>query len=105
MSDLLQLTDPRKPQLPLIVWMVRKMLDRSSCEYGSVSSFTSSLSSRSRFSLLSTRNSLIRSSIAPPYLRYPVLGAQRHGAVGHLASGDFPGGPSNGHNLAQDICS
>src|SRR6266853_2595517 len=60
---------PRNPQLPLIVWMVRKMLDRSSSQDGSDSSFTSSLSSRSRFSMLSTRKSLIRSSIAPlhPY--------------------------------------
>src|SRR5579864_4471029 len=64
--------------------MVRKMLDRSSYEDGSVSSFTSSLSSRSRFSVLSTRNSLIRSSMAPPCLRSLVLGGlkQRHGAVG-----------------------
>src|SRR5579862_7372855 len=54
--------------------MVRKMLERRSCEDGSVSSFTSSLSSRSRFSLLSTRNSLIKSSIAPPYLKSPELG-------------------------------
>ncbi len=57
------LLKPRNPQLPLIVWMVRKMLDRSSSAEGSDSSFTSSLSRRSRFSMLSTRKSLIRSSI------------------------------------------
>ena len=49
--------NPRNPQAPLMVWMVRKTLASVSRLAGSFSSRTNSRSSKSRFSLLSTRNS------------------------------------------------
>src|SRR3954470_16516227 len=52
----------RKPLVPLMVWIVRKMLDSRSREFGSCSSATRSVSSWSRFSWLSTRNSSTMSS-------------------------------------------
>src|SRR6185436_13280494 len=52
------LENPRNPAVPLMVWMVRKMLARTLRSPGSFSSTTSSRSRRSRFSWLSTRNSL-----------------------------------------------
>src|SRR4051812_28555324 len=52
----------RKPLVPLIVWIVRKMLESRSRERGSCSRATRSWSSWSRFSWLSTRNSSTMSS-------------------------------------------
>ena len=52
----------RKPLVPLMVWIVRKMLDSRSREFGSCSRATRSESSWSRFSWLSTRNSSTMSS-------------------------------------------
>ena len=52
----------RKPVVPLMVWMVRKMAPSSCREVGSCSRATRSLSSWSRFSWLSTRNSATISS-------------------------------------------
>ena len=74
---------PRNPQLPLMVWIVRKMLARSSLEEGSLSSFTSSWSSRSRFSLLSIRKSLTISSIDFAY-RLSVLAFCLYATIGIL---------------------
>src|SRR5262252_10814185 len=54
---------PRKPQVPLIVWTRRKMLSRILALFGSCSKYTSSMSTVSRLSLVSVRNSRSRSSI------------------------------------------
>ena len=54
---------PRNPQVPLIVWIVRKMLASVARLPGSFSRLISSRSRRSRFSLLSTRNSRTMSSL------------------------------------------
>src|SRR5205814_4984498 len=51
------LEKPRNPAVPLMVWMVRKMLASTRRSPGSFSRTTSSRSSRSRFSWLSTRSS------------------------------------------------
>jgi len=68
---------PRNPQVPLMVWIVRKMLESRFLSLGRCSSSTNSWSSRDRFSLLSIRNSLIsscdssvrtlRCGLVPPY--------------------------------------
>ena len=57
-----RLVKARKPLVPLMVWIVRKMRDTSSRDCGCSSSETRSRSSWSRFSWLSTRNSWMMSS-------------------------------------------
>ena len=56
---------PKKPDVPLMVWMVRKMERMSSALSGSSSSSTNCWSSISRFSLDSERKSLRMSSSIP----------------------------------------
>src|SRR5690348_13293686 len=55
---------PRNPALPLIEWTIRKTSERIVSSPGFCSSATRSRSSRFRFSWLSTRNSLMISSIS-----------------------------------------
>src|SRR4030095_3502913 len=55
---------PKKPQVPLIVWKARNTFPRRSLDPGSLSSETRSRSSWSRFSRLSARKSLMRSSLS-----------------------------------------
>ncbi|MEY9654306.1 hypothetical protein ABH980_001313 [Bradyrhizobium ottawaense] len=56
--------NPRKPQVPLMVWTRRKMLSRILALFGSCSNFTNWLSTVSRLSLVSVKNSRNRSSMS-----------------------------------------
>ena len=84
-----RLVKARKPLVPLMVWIVRKMRDTSSRDCGCSSSETRSRSSWSRFSWLSTRNSWMMSSRPSTGFPFPLIlrSFPIGGRVGQLRKG------------------